>query len=175
MTYYTNPHGVRFRILENSQSENKLVVKYYTKESRWPRVYNTYTCSSDEMRREMFYILNQLRLCAICELTMLNRNDSARSICHGCTMKQVSDGTPDETIPECPVCYQKMLRVDGSRRRLACGHELCVLCMRRMLRPSTHIHYDMNHGPMVTCTVTCPMCRDKALYDYSLRTIQMNV
>ena len=174
MTDYVNPHGVRFRLVESTQDPSLIIVKYYSRERRWPQTYNTYKCSNDEHRKEMFYILNNIRFCTICTSTLLDRNDETRSVCFACSMHQFTNGFPEENIPECPVCFKKMLRVDGSRQKLACGHEICVTCTRRISRASNHVHYDMNHGPMLTCTVSCPLCRAVARYDYSFRHLPQN-
>lgn len=174
MTEYVNPHGIRFRIVESTRDPTQLIVKYYTPGMKWPHILHTYTCSTDEMRSEMFYIINQIRFCTLCNVNILDRENPTRSVCLACTMKQVASGTPEENIPECPVCYKKMLRVDGSKQKLVCNHELCATCMRRISRPSNHIHYDMQLGPMMTMVVCCPMCRTRAYYDYSLRHLPMN-
>ena len=149
---YTNPNGVRFRI---SQEENRYKIKYYGAKA-WPRHYKSYYCPSDETRNEVFYILSTLRLCCLCKDRL---HDDSRSTCPDCVIREaLANGVPEDQIAECPVCYVKMFKVTGTRLQLACRHEVCSVCIRRMLRPINTL----------SCSVTCPLCRHQGVYDYSL-------
>jgi hypothetical protein len=160
---YTNPHQVRFKIFPNG------LVKYYPKVTGWPRTYQTFQCADDDMRREMFYILSTLRLCSICRNCL---HDESRSTCQNCVLREIlTSGIQEDQIAECPVCYNKMFRVNGSRKSLVCRHEMCATCMRRMIRPYPHAHLDPIYGARPTCTITCPLCRNKGWYDYNLNII----
>jgi hypothetical protein len=156
---YVNPHGVRFRIKE-TRNTPEFVARYYTPNDKWPRTYRTFTCSSEEKRREMFFMINNVRLCSTCTTTILDyRIDPDQTICTPCNLRRDSLPEPDD-IPECPVCFQKMLDVDSTRKTLACKHHLCMYCFHRMHR-TTHFL-----GPYAEPVgkLTCPLCRHEAYY-----------
>ena len=156
---YVNTHGVRFRINEDRHT-SECIVKYYTGRDRWPKTYRSFSCSTDEKRREMFFMINNIRLCSTCTHTILEyRIDPDQTICSHCILRRESLPNPDE-IPECPVCFQKMLAVDSTRKTLACRHQLCVYCFLRMHKP-THVL-----GPYYEPVgkLTCPLCRHEAYY-----------
>lgn len=149
---YTNRNGVRFRIFENA---NRYQIKYYGAKA-WPKKYNSYFCPTNETRNEVFYILSTLRLCSLCKDQL---HDETRSTCQECVIREALANTiQEDQIAECPVCYAKMFKVTGTRRQLACRHEMCSVCMRRMVRAINGL----------TCSITCPLCRHQAVYDYSL-------
>lgn len=156
---YTNKHEVRFKILEATVS-GFYTVKYYSGVSKWPRILKRFHCPDDETRREMFYILNNSWLCTLCKDTLIG---DSRSTCKSC-ITLVSSQVQDDQIAECPVCYEKMFRVDSTKRTLACGHELCLGCTRRLTRS-----YHQSSAP--TYTIRCPLCRSQGLYDHALRVI----
>jgi hypothetical protein len=164
---YTNKHDVRFKLLEEPV-QGCYVVKYYSGVSKWPRILRRFYCTDDETRREMFYLLNNFRLCTLCKEYLV---EESRSICRQCITLAAST-VHDEEIDDCPVCYEKMFRINETKRKLACGHNLCIGCARRLMR-SCHLNYtDPYIGPIPTCTITCPLCRNQGLYDYSLRTLE---
>ena len=163
---YTNKHDVRFKLLDAPVS-GFYIVKYYSGVSKWPRILKRFHCPDDETRREMFYILNSSRLCTLCKETLI---DDSRSTCKHCIALAASN-VQDEQIADCPVCYEKMFRVNNTKRTLACGHELCTGCTRRLTR-SYHITYnDPHRGVIPTCTIRCPLCRNQGWYDYTLTII----
>lgn len=151
---YVNSHGVRFRI------NTDYTARYYTKKDKWPRVYRRFVCLTDENRREMFYMLNNARLCSTCESSLLDyRVDSEQTVCKTCVLRQNASPSDDD-IAECPICYQKMLSVDCTRKTLPCRHDVCTYCVRRMIRVIRYV------GP--TCEpigiMSCPLCRHEAYY-----------
>ena len=159
---YRNTHGVRFKILFHG---NRYTVKYYSPAHKWPHIYDTYVCSNDNERQEMFFILNSLHFCDTCHDTLLTYQDSLTK-CKKCILMQSALATREENIMECPVCYQKILKIDGTKKELACKHELCMPCFRRMMQISgTVIQYNT---VIPVAKVKCPMCRDEATYDYNL-------
>ena len=147
---YTNEHGVRFKVAEHPP--NMYTVKYYPG-TPWPRTYSSFHCPTDERRREMFFVLNNLRLCTTCNDEVLGyRVDSDRTVCKKCALRNVlTSGTPGEDIPDCPVCYQKMLAVDYSKVTLPCRHDLCRYCISRMTRNNSSV-------------LTCPLCRSQSFH-----------
>jgi hypothetical protein len=155
---YTNKHDVRFKLLETSVS-GFYTVKYYSGVSKWPRVLKRFHCPDDETRREMFYILNNSWLCTLCKESLIG---DSRSTCKSC-ITLASSNVQDEQIAECPVCYEKMYRVDSTKRTLACGHELCIGCTRRLTRSYL--------GQVTTYTIRCPLCRSQGLYNQALTPI----
>jgi hypothetical protein len=163
---YENQYDVRFKIVGSGPS---YTVKYYSGQSRWPKIYKKFSCPDEETRREMFYILNTSRLCTICTHTLI---DDTRSTCHDCLARAAASVT-EENIAECPVCYNKMFRFDGSRKQLACRHELCKPCMFRLVRPHRVGYLDPVRGPIATCTIMCPLCRGVGWYDYSLTILNI--
>ena len=171
---YTNPHGVRFKI--TSRNETRYDVKYYTGVSSWPRSLRSFQCKTDELRQEMFFILGSKRLCTTCKTDLLGHNDDpTKETCQSCILRVSALGADGAGVPECPVCYQKMLSVDGSKQSLACRHEVCIGCTRKLMKPPTRIHYDpIQGGAFPTWTITCPMCRDVAQYNAALRVVMPN-
>jgi hypothetical protein len=151
-------------------STNTYTVKYYSEKSKWPRIYRNFTCTDDETRNEMFYILSTSRLCTICNDHII---DDSRSTCQDCMIREgLTNGLTVDQIPECPVCYNKMFRVNGTRRKLACGHDLCTACMRRMLKPHHVLYVHPIGGARATCTIMCPLCRATGWYDYSFTILR---
>lgn len=171
---YTNTHGVRFKLLHRVTSG--YTVKYYTGSGKaWPRTYRGFHCPTDEYRQEMFYILNNTRLCTVCKVELLDhRCTDENPVCQACVLRKASEACiHEDSIPECPVCYNKMMFVDNSKRILPCRHEVCPSCFTRMLKPSQHVHYD-GHRPVPVGIITCPMCRREAHYDlYSNRQVNL--
>jgi hypothetical protein len=163
---YENQYHVRFKVIGSSP----YTVKYYSEHSRWPRIYKKFHCPDDETRREMFYILNTSRLCTICTDTLI---DDTRSTCQECLARAAASSATEDSVAECPVCYNKMFRINGSRKKLACQHELCKTCMTRLLRPHRVAYMDPIRGPTATCTVMCPLCRGVGWYDYSLTVLHI--
>lgn len=170
---YVNPQEVRFKICHGVT--DRYTVKYYTGVSQWPRILRSFHCPTDVARHEMFFMLGQIRLCQTCKTETLGYiDDPSRMNCQACILKEMSAaGVDGSTLPECPVCYQKMLSVDGSKRRLACRHELCASCTHRLAKRSGHVYYGQ-HGPYASLTVTCPLCRDVAYYDAAFRVVIPN-
>jgi hypothetical protein len=170
---FTSLHDVKFKVFD--QGSDRYLVKYYSGVSRWPKIFRAFNCATDEARREMFYFLGQARFCEECRDEILTYTVPAEvKTCRTCTLKKAADNPSIELIPECPVCYQKMLQVDGTRKKLACQHTLCVHCCRRMIKHARHVHYDMIRGPQPTWTITCPMCRHQGLYDSALNVVMPN-
>ena len=172
---YTNPQGVRFKVVSYAVG-NRYSVKYYTGVSQWPRTVRDFQCPTDELRREMFFIIGSMRLCTTCKVDLLGHNDDPEQMtCQTCILKAVAlAGLDGSSLPECPVCYQKMLTVDASKRTLACRHNMCPGCTRRLMKPTGHVHYDNLHRPYHAWSITCPMCRDVAYYDGALRPVVPN-
>lgn len=166
---YENQYNVRFKIIETDSWS--CTVKYYSEKSRWPKIYKKFRCPDNETRREMFYILNTSRLCTICVHTLI---DDTRSTCQECISRAAATVT-EEDIAECPVCFNKMFRINGSRRQLACRHELCTTCMSRLLQPHQQAYMDPRRGPITTCTIRCPLCRGVGWYDHSLNILRLEV
>lgn len=162
---YTNQHNVRFKITQRGSSQSWLV-KYYTPNSKWPRNLRSYVLPDEETRREMFYILNSSRLCTICKNNVIN---DSRSTCNTCIMAEAAKNGTSSDMSECPVCYEKMFRVDRTKCRLACGHEMCMACINRMRRPV------QTNYTAPTCTLTCPLCRGQGVYDYGYRVLRTSV
>lgn len=161
---YSNKHAVRFKIHEHAGC---YTVKFYSDVSKWPRIYRKFYVSDDETRREMFYILNNSRLCTICQDTLI---DDSRSTCRDCLLRAAAS-VPEDDIAECPICYNKMFRVNDTKRKLACGHELCRVCMLRLTRSCSMLYVDPYGNPRTTCTIMCPLCRAVGWYDYSLNIL----
>ena len=166
---YTNPQGVRFKITCNDYET--YTVKYYTVHSKWPRHHRMYKCTSDAMRSEMFYILSNLRFCTDCQNELLGYRDE-RDTCKHCILR-LAQGCPNPEVSECPVCYQPMLTVDNTKMNLVCRHAICTTCTHRLVRATTHVHYDQN-GPYVLNKITCPLCRHVGYYDHALRAAATN-
>ena len=162
---HINPHGVRFRIRESGQN---IEARYYTPKDKWPKTYRSFRCVSDEDRREMFFMINSVRLCSTCERNTLGyRDDPDCTNCSVCCLRE--SATPDvDEISECPVCYNKMLGIDATRRTLACKHNVCLACFRRLHRVT---HY-MGPTSDPVGPITCPLCRHEAYYSSrSLRQV----
>ena len=158
---YQNSHGVRFKI---TFSGNKYTVKYYAPSRKWPHIYDAYMCTNDKERQEMFFILNNLHFCDSCQSKLMTYTDSATT-CKKCTLMRSAISVRDENIMECPVCYQKILKIDGTKKELTCKHEMCLTCFRRMMQiTGTTIRYNT---VVPVATVKCPMCRNEAQYEYS--------
>lgn len=165
---YKNQHEVRFRLYFDNN--NSYTVKYYSEKSKWPRLYRSFICADDQTRNEMFYILSVSRLCTICKDHLI---DESRSTCQECMIREaLANGVTMNQIAECPVCYNKMFKVNGTRKMLACGHELCTACMRRMLRPNNSLYYSPSGVARATGTIKCPLCRAVGWYDYSLTILR---
>jgi hypothetical protein len=170
---YTNQQKVRFKIAHKNGS--RYDVKYYTGVSQWPRNLRNFQCPTDELRQEMFFVLGNMRLCTTCKVELLGHNDDPnKETCQSCILKVSALGADGAGVPECPVCYQKMLTVDGSKNSLACRHEVCLGCTRKLMKPPTQFHYDPSRGTFPTWTITCPLCRDVANYDAALRVTRAN-
>jgi hypothetical protein len=166
---YTNQYNVRFKIAQRGTSQSWLV-KYYSPNSKWPRHLKVYVLPDEETRREMFYILNSSRLCTICKDHVI---DDSRSTCNTCIMNEAAVNGTAADVAECPVCYDKMFRVDRSKCRLACGHEMCRTCINRMRRPVQSSYIEPSTGRLIpTCTITCPLCRGQGWYDYGYRILR---
>jgi hypothetical protein len=170
---YTNTHGVRFKL---SHGSGGYTVRYYvgTTGRAWPRTFRVFHCPTDECRREMFYILNNTRLCTTCKDKLIDhRSADQEPTCQSCVLERISQSNVDgSTIPDCPVCYHKMMTIDNSKRVLACRHEVCPPCFRRMIKPTHHVQYD-GVRPVPLGKLTCPLCRHEGFYDlYAYR--QMN-
>lgn len=167
---YRNAQGVRFKVYSTGQ--DRYVVKYYPGVSQWPRTLRHFQCPTDETRQEMFFLLGNMRLCGTCQVTLLGHlDDPGRGSCQDCILKAAAAaGVRGEDIPECPVCYQKMLTIDGTRKSLACKHEVCAACAKRLSKPTTD--YDPTYGIM--WSIRCPMCRDVSTYDSAFRTSRAN-
>jgi len=171
---YTNEHGVKFKLVH--RGTNTYTVRYYPGNGRaWPRTYRMFLCPTDECRREMFYILNHSRLCTMCKDDLIEYRAEDNPICRGCILRKAQeDGRNEESIPECPVCYQKMLVVDSSKHVLPCRHEVCNGCFKRMLKMTTHIHYN-GYIPVQVGVINCPLCRQEAFYEFlSFRQVMVN-
>ena len=127
---YTNEHGVKFKLVH--RGTNTYTVRYYPGNGRaWPRTYRMFLCPTDECRREMFYILNHSRLCTICKDDLIEYRAEDNPIGRGCILRKAQeDGRNEESIPECPVCYQQMLVVDPALRCVLCWHEVHALKVR---------------------------------------------
>lgn len=166
---YTNAHGVCFKI--HSEENDYYKVKYYPRNARFPRVYDKFQCRSDAMRSEMFFILSKLRFCSCCSTDLLGYRDE-RDVCKACLLRQSSE--KETEIAECPVCFQSMLTLDGSKVQLTCQHFLCLMCMKRMAKSTAHVHYEQTFGPYVVKQVKCPLCRTIGHYDYLYRATVPN-
>ena len=170
---YTNPHGVRFKIA--NKNDVRYDVKYYTGVSSWPRSLGGFRCPTDELRQEMFFILGSKRLCTTCKVELLGHNDDpGKETCQSCILRVSALGADGAGVPECPVCYQKMLSVDGSKKSLACRHEVCIGCTRKLMKPPAQIHYDPARGAYPTWSITCPLCRNVAQYNAALVVVMPN-
>jgi len=165
---YKNPQNVRFKVYNSSQ--DRYVVKYYPGVSQWPRALRSFHCPTEETRQEMFFLIGNMRLCNVCQVSLLGHLDDPNKVtCQECILKAAASiGILGEDIPECPVCYQKMLAVDGSRKTLACRHQVCGACATRMSKPAGYWH------GCPTRTITCPLCRDCSVYDIAFRPIVAN-
>ena len=161
---YTNTHGVRFKLTHRGVGE--YTIRYYITGKPWPRTFRVFSCPTDERRQEMFYILNNCRMCSTCQEELLDhRYMDDPPTCQGCILRKASQvGTTENNIPECPVCYHKMMSVDNSKRVLACRHEVCPPCFRRMIKPTHQVHYD-GIRPLPVGKLTCPLCRNEGFYD----------
>lgn len=170
---FINQHGVRFKITQRGSSQAWLV-KYYSRGSKWPKHLKSYVLPDEETRREMFYILNKSHLCTICNSNVI---DDSRSTCNTCVLEQAAEAATTTDAAECPVCYDKMFRVDRTKCRLACGHEVCMTCVNRLRRHVTRDFVDpLTHERVSpTCTLTCPMCRGEGWYDYRYRVLRDTV
>lgn len=168
---YTNTHGLRFKLVH--RNSGNYLVRYYAGTKSWPRTFRMFNCPTDDSRREMFYILNNTRLCTTCTDELIEHiHIEDEPTCQKCILRKISEsGVDGTTIPECPVCYNKMMSVDNSKRMLACRHEVCPPCFRRMIKPTHQVHYD-GHRPVPVGGLTCPMCRHEGFYDlYAYRQV----
>lgn len=168
---YTNTHGLRFKLVH--RNNGSYLVRYYVGTKSWPRTFRAFLCPNDDSRREMFYILNNTRLCTTCQDELIDhRHTEDEPTCQSCILRKISEaGVDGNTIPECPVCYNKMMSVDNSKRLLVCRHEVCPPCFRRMIKPTQQVHYD-GHRPVPVGVLTCPMCRHEGFYDlYAYRQV----
>lgn len=163
---YTNTYDVRFKIIHHS--ENTYCVRYYPGGKSWPRTYRAFNCPTEECRREMFYVLNNSRLCMVCRDDIINhRGMDGDPVCRKCILRRAqTEALNEECIPECPVCYQKILLVDNSKHILPCKHEICKGCFKRMLKLTSHIHFN-GYRPTQVGVIACPMCRQEAFYEFS--------
>ena len=170
---FTSRYGVRFKIFD--QRNDNYLVKYYTEISKWPRIYRTFTCPSDQTRHEMFFVLGNTRACVTCKDSLLGYKDEpARTQCRECLLRDVANrGVPDDAIEECPVCYQKILTIDNSKQTLVCKHSLCRNCFRRMSVRSSQIYYDPIVGLAAGWNIKCPMCRQTNSYDQAFMPIAL--
>ena len=166
---YTNTHGICFKI--HSQENDYYVVKYYPRNSKCPRVFRRFHCVSEESRQEMFFILSKLRICSCCNHALLGYRDE-RTVCKDCILRTSS--TQESDIAECPVCFQSMLILDGTKKKLSCQHFLCLMCMKRMAKSTSTVHYDQSFGSYVVKEVKCPLCRHVGHYDYLYRATVTN-
>lgn len=165
---YINQHNVKFKIVQRGTSDSWLV-KYYSPKSKWPRQFRVYNIPDEETRREMFYILNSSRLCTICKDHVIN---DSRSTCNVCILSEIAENPERQEVAECPVCYDKMFRVDRTKCRLACGHEMCITCSNRLRRGLLTNYIEPGTGRHIpTCTVVCPLCRGRGWYDYNFRIL----
>jgi hypothetical protein len=157
---YTNSHNVKFKLY--TQTHEWYLVKYYPKQSSWPRNLQRFHCPSDEAKREMFYVLSHCRPCDTCDKSLLTyRVEDAVTTCETCMLTKASQA-PTDTIAECPVCLNKMLGVDKTKRKLVCNHEVCVTCTNRISKASSY--YEPGVGICGAMEVKCPMCRDTQRY-----------
>jgi hypothetical protein len=162
---YKNPHGVRFKVY-NSRKDH-YVVKYYPCAVQWPRRLRSFYCPTDAARHEMFFLIGNMRHCVTCRVSLLGHlDDPAAAACQDCILKEAAAaGLAGGDIPECPVCYQKMLSVDGTRKTLACRHQVCLSCVSRLAKSVYAQGW----------SITCPMCRDTSMYDAAFRPTMANV
>ena len=86
---YTNTHGVRFKL---SHGSGGYTVRYYAGTGRaWPRTFRVFHCPTDECRREMFYILNNTRLCTTCKEKLIDhRSVDQEPTCQSCVLQRIS-------------------------------------------------------------------------------------
>jgi hypothetical protein len=138
---YINNNSVRFKIHSTFRT-GIYKVKYYSAKTYRSRTYKSFFIPDEETRHEMFYILSKLRLCKVCQ------DCFSQDVCSTCLFKETSQNIQDEKIEECPVCYEKMFRVDGTMRVLECRHKLCIRCSARLTLPTLYIK--------------CPLCRQES-------------
>ena len=142
---YKNDHDVKFILHPDG---NYYHVKYVSHRTGRQRRLSSFKCTSDEMHREMMWILRHTVLCAHCRHKVARQNH----MCSECRLTRFALQDP-EKIESCLVCYGAVFEADHTRFDLVCGHTICVRCKIRMETVS---------DDMLEVFVRCPDCKVKS-------------
>lgn len=142
---YTNDHHVKFTL---KPVGNYYDVKYVSHRTGRQRLLNSFKCSSDELHREMMWILRHTVLCVHCRHHVARQNN----MCSECRLNRFALQDPAK-IESCLVCYGSVFETNHTRFDLVCGHTICVHCKVSM---------EMVSADMTEVYVRCPDCKVKS-------------
>jgi hypothetical protein len=141
---YTNRQAVRFKIYAD---RGRYTVRCYSNRTNRPSHYMTYDCSSDNLVREMLFILNDVKMCPDCH----HRPIRTYEVCPECRLVRMAQ-QPLHRLEYCQVCYIAVFEADRTRCPLTCPHLLCPVCKINLQ------DVDWTRNQMV---INCPECHIK--------------
>jgi hypothetical protein len=143
---YTNAHDVKFVL---RPVDNYYHVKYVSQRTGRPRLLGSFKCTSDEMHREMMWILRHTVLCTRCRHQVARQSN----MCSECRIARFALQDP-QRIESCLVCYGAVFDTNHTRFNLVCGHTICVRCKIALETVSDDLR---------EVFVRCPECRVKTI------------